>query len=129
MTTAHTPDGLIGASVLRVEDPVLLTGKGCYTDDIQLPGMLHMALLRSPYPHAKIMSINTSLAQAMPGIEANMTGADLVEHLRVPVIPMVPGMQIPPHPLLWRWSWRKAARWPRTPWAPSRWNTTRCPWL
>ena len=85
MTTAHTPDGLIGASVLRVEDPVLLTGKGCYTDDIQLPGMLHMALLRSPHSHAKILSINTSLAQAMPGIEAVLTGADLSEHLNVPV--------------------------------------------
>ncbi len=102
MTTEHPPDGLIGASVLRVEDPVLLRGKGCYTDDIQLPGMLHMALLRSPHSHAKILSINTSLAQAMPGIEAVLTGADLSEHLNVPVIPMVPGMKIPPHPLLAR---------------------------
>ena len=68
MTTEHTPGGLIGRSVRRVEDPVLITGKGCYVDDMQLPGMLHMAFLRSPYPHAKILSIHTSTAQALPAV-------------------------------------------------------------
>ena len=86
----------------RVEDPVLITGKGCYVDDIQLPGMLHMAFLRSPYPHAKILSIQTSAAQAMPGVVAVVTGDDLSERLHVPVMPLVPGMKIPPHPLLAR---------------------------
>ena len=102
MTTEHTPGGLIGRSVRRVEDPVLITGKGCYVDDIQLPGMLHMAFLRSPYPHAKILSIHTSAAQAMPGVVAVVTGDDLSERLHVPVMPLVPGMKIPPHPLLAR---------------------------
>ena len=102
MTTEHTPGGLIGRSVRRVEDPVLITGKGCYVDDIQLPGMLHMAFLRSPYPHAKILSIQTSAAQAMPGVVAVVTGDDLSERLHVPVMPLVPGMKIPPHPLLAR---------------------------
>jgi aerobic carbon-monoxide dehydrogenase large subunit len=102
MTTEHTPSGLIGASLRRVEDPILVTGKGCYTDDVQLPGMLHLAFLRSPYPHAKIISINTSAAKAMPGVLAVVTGADLSERLNVPAIPMVPGMKIPPHPLLAR---------------------------
>jgi carbon-monoxide dehydrogenase large subunit len=102
MTTEHTPGGLIGRSVRRVEDPVLVTGKGSYVDDIQLPGMLHMAFLRSPYPHAKIISIDTSAAQAMPGVVAVVTGDDLSEHLHVPVMPLVPGMKIPPHPLLAR---------------------------
>ena len=102
MTTEHTPGGLIGRSVRRVEDPVLITGKGCYVDDIQLPGMLHMAFLRSPYPHAKIVSIHTSAAQAMPGVVAVVTGDDLSERLHVPVMPLVPGMKIPPHPLLAR---------------------------
>src|SRR2546426_8482210 len=68
MTLEHTPGGLIGRSVRRVEDPVLITGKGCYVDDMQLPGMLHMAFLRSPYPHAKILSIHTSTAQALPAV-------------------------------------------------------------
>src|SRR5438105_1422094 len=102
MTTEHTTTGLIGASVRRVEDAPLITGVGCYTEDIQLPGMLHMALLRSPYPHAKIISINTSTAKAMAGVIAVVTGDDLSEQLSVPAIPMVPGMKIPPHPLLAR---------------------------
>src|SRR5262249_39249351 len=100
MTTEHTPRGLIGRSVRRVEDPVLVTGRGCYVDDIQLPGMLHMAFLRSPYPHAKILSVQTSVAQAMPGVVAVVTGADLSERLQVPLMPLVPGMRIPPPPLL-----------------------------
>src|SRR5215813_11210195 len=102
MTTEHTPGGLIGRSVRRVEDRVLVTGKGCYVDDMQLPGMLYMAFLRSPHPHAKILSIRTNAAQAMPGVVAVVTGDDLSEHLHVPVMPLVPGMKIPPHPLLAR---------------------------
>src|SRR5262249_58072026 len=71
-------------------------------DDIQLPGILHMAFLRSPYPHAKILSVQTSVAQAMSGVVAVVTGDDLSERLHVPVMPLVPGMKIPPHPLLAR---------------------------
>jgi aerobic carbon-monoxide dehydrogenase large subunit len=102
MITEHTTTGLIGASVRRVEDGPLITGKGCYVEDIQLPGMLHLAFLRSPYPHAKIVSIDTSAAKALAGVIAVMTGADLSERLHVPAFPMVPGMKIPPHPLLAR---------------------------
>jgi carbon-monoxide dehydrogenase large subunit len=78
MTTEDMPGGLIGRSVRRVEDPVLVTGKGCYVDDVQLPDILHMAFLRSPYPHAKIISIDTSAALAMPGVVAVVTGDDLI---------------------------------------------------
>jgi aerobic carbon-monoxide dehydrogenase large subunit len=102
MTTEHAPAGLIGASIRRFEDPLLVTGKGCYVDDLQLPGTLHLAFLRSPYPHAKIISINTSAAKSLSGVEAVLTGTDLAERLNVPAIPMVPGMKIPPHPLLAR---------------------------
>lgn len=102
MTTEHATTGLIGASVRRVEDPVLVTGKGCFVDDVQLPGILHMAVLRSPYPHAKVISINTSAAKAMPGVEAVLTGDDISEGLNVPVPVMAPGMKIPPHPVLAR---------------------------
>ena len=63
MSTDHTPTGLIGAPIRRVEDPVLVAGKGCYVDDIQLPGMLYLAFLRTTYPHAKIISINTRRGQ------------------------------------------------------------------
>src|SRR3989454_4407310 len=102
MTTEHATNGLIGASVRRVEDPVLVTGKGCYVDDIQLPGMLHVAVLRSPYPHAKIISIDTSAAKAMVGVTTVVTGEDLGERLQIPAALMVPGQKIPPHPVLAR---------------------------
>ena len=102
MTTEHSTTGLIGASIRRVEDGPLITGKGCYTEDIELPGMLHMAFLRSPYPHAKIISIDTRAAKAMAGVIAVVTGDDLSEKLHVPAVPMVPGMKTPPHPLLAR---------------------------
>ncbi len=104
MTTEHPPTGLIGASVRRVEDPVLLTGKGLFTDDLQLPGLLYMALLRSPYPHAKVLSINTGRARAMAGVEAVLTGADISEGLNIPAPVLVPGQKIPPHPVLARGS-------------------------
>jgi carbon-monoxide dehydrogenase large subunit len=61
-----------------------------------------MALLRSPYPHAKVISINTSAARAMPGVEAVLTGDDISERLNIPAPPMVPNMKVPPHPLLAR---------------------------
>src|SRR5215510_5130570 len=102
MTTEHTTNGLIGASIRRVEDAPLITGKGCYIDDIQLPGMLHLVFLRSPYPHAKIISIDTSAAKAITEVVAVVTAADLSEQLHIPAFPMVPGMKIPPHPLLAR---------------------------
>jgi len=101
MTNDHTPDGLIGASIRRVEDPPLITGKGCYVDDIQIPGLVHMAFLRTSYPHAKIVSVDTSAAKAMPGVIAVVTGAD-IEGLNIPAAPMVAGQKIPPHPVLAR---------------------------
>src|SRR5258705_6031012 len=102
MTTEHTPNGLIGASPKRVEDPPLITGKGCYVDDINLTGMLHLAFQRSPYPHAKIISIDTSNAKAMPGVEAVITGNDLSEKLNLAPSQVLPNMKIPPHPVLAR---------------------------
>ena len=102
MTTEHTANGLIGASPKRVEDPPLITGKGCYVDDINLPGMLHLAFQRSPYPHAKIVSIDIGKAKSMPGVEAVVTGNDLSEKFNLTSSQMLPNMKIPPHPLLAR---------------------------
>ena len=53
---------VLGTPVKRVEDPKFITGKGRYLDDIKLPGMVHIAILRSPYAHANIRSIDTSAA-------------------------------------------------------------------
>ena len=102
MTTEPINSGLIGASPKRVEDPPLITGKGCYVDDIQLPGMLHVAFQRSPYPHAKIRSIDVSHAKTMPGVEAVITGNDIGEKLNLSSSQVLPNMKIPPHPVLAR---------------------------
>ena len=74
--TTMTTD-VLGAPVKRVEDPRFITGKGRYLDDIKLPGMAHMAILRSPYAHANIRSIDTSAAKAAPGVLAVIIGADI----------------------------------------------------
>ncbi|HEV2122376.1 MAG TPA: hypothetical protein VGW38_06345, partial [Chloroflexota bacterium] len=68
---------LIGRAMRRREDPTLLTGSGRYVEDVAPPGLLHMALLRSPYPKARINSIDTSAARAIPGVVAVITGEDL----------------------------------------------------
>lgn len=68
---------LIGAPIKRTEDPRFITGRGRYLDDIQMPLMTHLAILRSPYAHANIRSIDTSAAKGMPGVIAVFTGADI----------------------------------------------------
>ncbi|MEU7679185.1 aerobic carbon-monoxide dehydrogenase large subunit [Micromonospora taraxaci] len=65
--------------MLRKEDPRFLRGRGRYVDDVQLPGMLHLAILRSPVAHARIVSIDTSAAEASPGVKAVVTGAMLAQ--------------------------------------------------
>ncbi|MGV9806673.1 aerobic carbon-monoxide dehydrogenase large subunit [Micromonospora chersina] len=65
--------------MLRKEDPRFLRGRGRYVDDVQLPGMLHLAILRAPVAHARILGIDTSAAEASPGVKAVVTGAMLAE--------------------------------------------------
>src|SRR6476661_4570525 len=67
----------IGASVRRKEDLRFITGKGQYTDDISRPGEARALFVRSPHAHAKIKSVDTKAAAAMPGILAVLTGAQL----------------------------------------------------
>ena len=65
--------------MLRKEDPRLIRGQGNFVDDVNLPGMLHLAILRSPMAHARIKSIDTTAAAALEGVVAIVTGADLAE--------------------------------------------------
>lgn len=65
--------------MLRKEDPRFVRGRGRFVDDVRLPGMLHLAILRSPVAHARILSIDTSAAEASPGVKAVVTGAMLAE--------------------------------------------------
>ncbi len=94
----HAAEGLIGASIVRLEDPALITGAGRYTDDFQPAGTLHMGVLRSPYPHSRITSIDTGAAQRMPGVVRVLVGDDLDLDITAPV--MAPGMKVPPHPMI-----------------------------
>jgi aerobic carbon-monoxide dehydrogenase large subunit len=68
---------MIGAEVKRKEDPRLITGAGTYTGDLKLAGMLYVALVRSPYAHARINGIDSSAASAHPGVVAVITGTEL----------------------------------------------------
>lgn len=70
----------MGHRMKRKEDPRFIQGKGRYVDDIKLPGMLYMDIVRSPYAHAKIVSIDASAALAMDGVLAVITGKDLEAH-------------------------------------------------
>jgi aerobic carbon-monoxide dehydrogenase large subunit len=76
--------GLIGQAVKRVEDARLITGAAKYLDDLKLPGMVHAAILRSPYAHARIRSIDTTAAAAAPGVVAVYTGKDFEQ---LPALP------------------------------------------
>jgi aerobic carbon-monoxide dehydrogenase large subunit len=68
---------LFGASIKRREDPRMITGHGMYTDDVRIPGLAYMMILRSPYAHARIKSIDTARARQHPGVFAVFTGQDL----------------------------------------------------
>jgi carbon-monoxide dehydrogenase large subunit len=70
----------IGQPVPRQEDPVLLTGRGKYTDDVSKPGQLYAYVVRSPYAHGVINGIDTSAAREMPGVQAVYTAADLTAY-------------------------------------------------
>ena len=72
--------GGMGHSVKRKEDPRFIRGQGNYVDDIQLPGMLHMDIVRSPYAHAKILKIDSSKALKVPGVLAVITGETLAQY-------------------------------------------------
>lgn len=79
MAAQNGPKRWIGVDVRRKEDARLLTGRGKFTDDIELPGMLYAAVLRSPYAHARIKSIDTSAAEKLPGVVAVLTGQQAAE--------------------------------------------------
>ncbi len=68
---------MIGQAIKRREDPRLITGQGQFTDDIQLPGMVYAAILRSPHAHARVAHINVEEARSHPGVVAVYTGKDL----------------------------------------------------
>src|SRR4051812_4995003 len=79
MATAPLLPKLVGQRVKRREDPRLIQGRASYVDDVKIAGMQHLAFKRSDVAHGRIRSIDTSAAQAMDGVEAVLTGAQIAE--------------------------------------------------
>jgi carbon-monoxide dehydrogenase large subunit len=77
MMTTETPIQGLGHSVKRKEDPRFIRGKGTYVDDVKLPGMVYLDIVRSPYAHARIVNIDAEAAKTLPGVLAVITGKDL----------------------------------------------------
>lgn len=92
----------VGRARLRKEDAHLITGRSRYTDNITLPGMLHLAMVRSPFAHAKITSIDASAAKSSPGVVAVLTGADVAaQQGSLPnAWPIAPDQKAPAHPAI-----------------------------
>lgn len=91
---------MLGSRLLRREDPALLTGEAKYTNDLNVPGALHLAVVRSPYAHARITSVDLSAALAVPGVVAAYSGADLADMWAGPMPcawPVTDDMKNPPH--------------------------------
>ena len=98
--TAERPAAELGRARTRKEDARLVTGQTSWTDNLVLPGMLHMAFVRSPYAHAKITAVDVSAARKLPGVVAAFAGADFAdEQGSLPCAwPVTPDIVIPPHP-------------------------------
>ncbi len=99
-TTKIKREKHVGERIRRVEDPRLITGTATYVDDIKKPGMLYAAVLRSPYPKAKIKGIATKEAAALPGVRAVYTGKDVASVGPVPCAGSMPTLRVPKHTIL-----------------------------
>jgi carbon-monoxide dehydrogenase large subunit len=98
-TGTDAPDLEIGKARRRKEDQRLITGRTRWTDNIQLPGMLHLAMVRSPFAHATITSIDTSAAKAAEGVVDVVTGADIkdTQGVNANAWPLTPDQVTPTH--------------------------------
>ncbi len=95
--------GVLGTSIKRREDPALITGQGKYTDDLQLPGMVYAVIVRSPYAHARLESVDLTAARALPGVVAAYSGADIAASGVPNTIPtgwLLPDIKVPAHPMI-----------------------------
>ncbi|HTW66697.1 MAG TPA: xanthine dehydrogenase family protein molybdopterin-binding subunit [Bryobacteraceae bacterium] len=99
-TTTAKPETLVGKRIRRREDPRLITGTATYVDDIQMPGLHHACIVRSPHGAAKIKSINIQPALKFPGVAAVFTGKDTENVGPVPCGSSLPGLRVPHHHIL-----------------------------
>src|SRR4051812_10201762 len=99
MTEQSTP--YVGRSLRRREDLKFLTGRGRYVDDIALPGMLYLAILRSPHAHARITGVDLSAAHAADGVRLAFAGADLTGKVgNIKPNWVIPGTVVPDRPVM-----------------------------
>jgi hypothetical protein len=96
----RAPEGPIGRSLRRQEDPRLLRGKGQYVADLAPPGLLHLAVVRSPHAHARILGIDVRAAAVVPGAVAVLTASDLDGIGALPVLAHPPGQRQSEFPVL-----------------------------
>ena len=99
-TTTTKTETLVGKRIRRREDPRLITGTATYVDDIQMPGMHHACIVRSPHGAARIKSINIKPALDFPGVAAVFTGKDTEKVGPVPCGASLPGLRVPHHHIL-----------------------------
>jgi aerobic carbon-monoxide dehydrogenase large subunit len=99
-TSAQAPEKELGRARPRKEDARLVTGQTSWTDNLILPGMLHVCFVRSPFAHARITAVDVSAARGMPGVIAAFSGADFAdEQGSLPCAwPVTPDIVIPAHP-------------------------------
>jgi carbon-monoxide dehydrogenase large subunit len=100
MTATETAPGFVGTSVKRKEDASLLRGRATFTDNLTLPGTVYMAVVRSPYPRARINAVNLDAARASEGVVAAFSGADLAGDWAggLPCAwPVTEDIKMPPH--------------------------------
>src|ERR1700748_3054429 len=99
-TTITQTETLVGKRIRRKEDPRLITGTATYVDDIQMPGMYHACILRSPHAAAGIRRIDLEAARRHPGVVAVFTGADVAGVGPVPCGASLPGLRVPHHAIV-----------------------------
>jgi len=97
MTVALPGDRLVGAALERVEDERFLSGKGQYVADLDMPGLLHAAILRSPVAHGRIVRLGLEAAAAVPGVRAIVTAADIPRPIPTIPIRLVPIPEFEPY--------------------------------
>ncbi|MDR5676712.1 MAG: xanthine dehydrogenase family protein molybdopterin-binding subunit [Armatimonadota bacterium] len=104
MRVEHAPPagGWVGRPLRRKEDGRFLRGQARYVDDLKLPGMLHLVVVRSPYAHARVLGVRVEAARATPGVVAVFTGRDLAGRLGQYALAGVEGTRVEqvPHPVL-----------------------------
>ena len=86
-------EAYVGRPLKRTEDPRLITGRGQYVEDIKLPGLAHLAFLRSPHAHARVTALRTDAARRAPGVVRVVTARDLGPLRPLPFMAMLPGLK------------------------------------